>query len=118
MLMIKANIENDTKLTTARFISSLNGEIADVVDLQHYVEIEDLVSMTMKVDKQQKQRGQHKHFRIPTQNGVQSGKNMMKRREIGPLSLFFSLITFFNLSTRTPTRRLLKFNLVKVNFLG
>ena len=53
--MIKANIEEDMEVTMARFMGGLNKEIADVVELQHYMEIEDLVSMVMKVGKQQNQ---------------------------------------------------------------
>lgn len=35
--MIRANIEADHEATTARFLLVLNREIADVVELQHYV---------------------------------------------------------------------------------
>ena len=62
MLMIKANIEEDMEVTMARFIGGLNREIADVVELHHYVEMEDLVSMAMKVEKQQNQRRAAKAF--------------------------------------------------------
>lgn len=41
--MIRANIEEDLEATMARFMSGLNQEIANVVDLYHYVEMEDLV---------------------------------------------------------------------------
>jgi hypothetical protein len=62
MLLIKANIEEDRDVTMARFIGGLNKEIADVVELHHYVEMEDLVNMAMKVERQQKQRGAAKSF--------------------------------------------------------
>ncbi|KAF7839296.1 putative gag-pol polyprotein [Senna tora] len=40
--MIRANVLEDREATMARFICGLNKEIANVVELQHYVEIEDL----------------------------------------------------------------------------
>lgn len=49
--MIRANIDEDREATMARFIGSLNKEIADVVDLQHYVEIEELLHKAIKVEK-------------------------------------------------------------------
>ena len=49
-------------MTMARFIGGLNKEIADVVELHHYVEMEDLVNMAMKVERQRKQRGAAKSF--------------------------------------------------------
>ena len=52
MLLIKANIEEEEEVIIARFMGCLNREIADVVKLQHYVEIEDLVNIAMKVEKQ------------------------------------------------------------------
>ena len=51
MLMIKANVEEDREATMARFLNSLNKNIVDLVDLHHYVEIEDLVNLAMKVEK-------------------------------------------------------------------
>ena len=62
MLMIKANIEEDMEVTMARFMGGLNKEIADVVELQHYVEMEDLVNMAMKVEKQKNQTRATKAF--------------------------------------------------------
>ncbi|XP_025685360.1 uncharacterized protein [Arachis hypogaea] len=56
MLMITTNIEEDTEVTKARFVGGLNRAISDVVELHHYVEMEDLVSMAMKVERQQQKR--------------------------------------------------------------
>uniref|UniRef100_A0A2N9ERQ8 Reverse transcriptase domain-containing protein n=1 Tax=Fagus sylvatica TaxID=28930 RepID=A0A2N9ERQ8_FAGSY len=47
--MIRANVEEDREATMARFLSGLNRDIANVIELQHYVEIEDMVHMAMKV---------------------------------------------------------------------
>ena len=46
--MIQANIEEEREATMARFLHGLNQDIANVVDLQHYVELEDMVHMAMK----------------------------------------------------------------------
>ncbi|KAJ4717045.1 Mutant gag-pol polyprotein [Melia azedarach] len=54
--MIRANIKEDREATMARFISGLNKEIADVVDLQHYVEMEELLHKSIKVEKQLKSK--------------------------------------------------------------
>ncbi|KAJ4724909.1 Mutant gag-pol polyprotein [Melia azedarach] len=54
--MIRANIEENREATMARFISDLNKEIADVVDLQHYVEMEELLHIAIKVEKQIKSK--------------------------------------------------------------
>ena len=40
--MVRANIEEDQEATMARFLASLNQEIQNVVELQHYVELEDM----------------------------------------------------------------------------
>uniref|UniRef100_A0A2N9HBM8 CCHC-type domain-containing protein n=1 Tax=Fagus sylvatica TaxID=28930 RepID=A0A2N9HBM8_FAGSY len=55
--MIQANVEEDREVTMARFLSGLNRDIANVIELQHYVEIEDMVHMAMKVERQLKRKG-------------------------------------------------------------
>ena len=49
--MIKANVEEDREATMAMFLNGLNKNIVDRADLHHYVEIEDLVNLAMKVEK-------------------------------------------------------------------
>ena len=49
--MIRVNVEEDQEATMARFLASLNREIANVVELQHYVELEDMVYMAMKAER-------------------------------------------------------------------
>ena len=41
----------------ARFLSGLNRDIVNVIELQHYVEIEDMVHTAMKVERQLKRKG-------------------------------------------------------------
>ena len=55
--MIRANVEEDREATMARFLNGLNRDIANVVELQHYVELEDMVHMAMKVERQLKKKG-------------------------------------------------------------
>ncbi|KAF7821062.1 uncharacterized protein G2W53_026517 [Senna tora] len=55
MLIIKANIVEDLKVTMSKFLGGMKREIADVVELQNYVEMEELVNLAMKVEKQRKQ---------------------------------------------------------------
>ncbi|KAK4567280.1 hypothetical protein RGQ29_003193 [Quercus rubra] len=55
--MIRANVEKDREATMARFLNGLNQDIANVVELQHYVELEDMVHMAIKVERQLKKKG-------------------------------------------------------------
>ena len=57
IIMIRANFEEEREATMARFLHGLNQDIANVVDLQHYVELEDMVHMAMKVERQFKKKG-------------------------------------------------------------
>ena len=41
--MIRANLEEDREATMARFLNGLNWEIIEKVELQHYVEIGEMV---------------------------------------------------------------------------
>ena len=54
---IRANVEEDREATMARFLNGLNWDIANVVELQHYVELEDMVHMAIKVERQLKSKG-------------------------------------------------------------
>ncbi|KAH9763304.1 hypothetical protein KPL70_001120 [Citrus sinensis] len=57
IIMIRANIEEEREATMARFLHGLNQDIANVIDLQYYVELEDMVHMAMKVERQLKKKG-------------------------------------------------------------
>ena len=52
--MIRANVEEDREATMARFLLGLNWKIQDKVEMQHYVELEDMVHMAIKVEQQLK----------------------------------------------------------------
>ena len=55
--MISANVVEDREATMARFLNGLNRDIANVVELQQYVELEDMVHMAIKVERQLKRKG-------------------------------------------------------------
>jgi hypothetical protein len=55
--MIRANVEEDREATMARFLNGLNQDIANVVELQHYGELEDMVHMATKEEQQLKRKG-------------------------------------------------------------
>src|SRR3954464_6916231 len=54
---IRANVEEDNEATMARFLHGLNRDISDIVELHHYVEVDDLVHQAIKVEQQLKRRG-------------------------------------------------------------
>ena len=55
--MIQANVEEDREATTTRFLNGLNHDIANIVELQHYIEMEDLLHMAIKVERQLRRKG-------------------------------------------------------------
>ena len=54
--MIWANVAEDKEAIMVRFLNGLNRDIANVVELQHYVELEDMVHMEIKVERQLKRK--------------------------------------------------------------
>ncbi|XP_073260728.1 uncharacterized protein [Populus alba] len=75
--MIRANVVEDREATMARFFNGLNRDIANVVELQHYVELEDMVHMATKVERQLK-RG---HARPAFNSGSSSSWKPNLKRE-------------------------------------
>jgi hypothetical protein len=55
--MIWVNVSEDRKATMARFLNEPNRDIANVVKLQHYMELENMVHMATEVERQIKRRG-------------------------------------------------------------
>ncbi|KAL2248316.1 UNVERIFIED_CONTAM: hypothetical protein Sindi_2683900 [Sesamum indicum] len=55
--MIRTNIIVDNEATMARFLHGLSQDIADVVEMHHYVELEEMVHQAIKVEQQLKRRG-------------------------------------------------------------
>nr|XP_016436215.1 PREDICTED: uncharacterized protein LOC107762369 [Nicotiana tabacum] len=56
MAMIQANCMEEEEATMARFLNGLNKEIADIVELQQYVTIDELVDLFVKVKNQNKRK--------------------------------------------------------------
>ena len=51
IVKIRANIMKDKETTMTRFLNGLNREIANVVKIQYYVELENMVHMSTKVER-------------------------------------------------------------------
>ena len=52
IVIIRANILNDIKATITRFLNVLNRKIINVVELQHYVELKNMIHMVTKIKRQ------------------------------------------------------------------
>ena len=57
MLMTRADIDEDVEITMARFLAGLNKDIQDQVDLHKYEDLEEMVHMAIKIEKQLQGRG-------------------------------------------------------------
>jgi len=55
--LIRANINEEWEATMARFLHGLNSDIRDVVELQNYVKLKELVHQNIKVEHQLKRKG-------------------------------------------------------------
>ena len=76
VLMIQAKIEEDEEVTMARFLNGFNSDIRDIVELQEFVEMEDLLHKTIRVEQQLKRKGVAK--RSSTNYGSSSWKDKSK----------------------------------------
>ncbi|XP_045821849.1 uncharacterized protein LOC123914712 [Trifolium pratense] len=80
--MIKANIEEDREATMARFIAGLNKEIADVVELQYYVEMEDLLHKAIQVERQLRAKNTSKFSSSSSwKSNLQNNKFFLESKE-------------------------------------
>ncbi|XP_019447284.1 PREDICTED: uncharacterized protein LOC109350507 [Lupinus angustifolius] len=52
LALLRSNFHEDQEATMARFLHGLNQDIQDIVELQHYVELDDLVQQAIKVEEQ------------------------------------------------------------------
>ena len=57
MLMARADIQEDPKVTMSRFFGGLTREIADKIELYHCVDLEEMVHLAIKAERQVKRRG-------------------------------------------------------------
>ncbi|XP_071933758.1 uncharacterized protein [Coffea arabica] len=60
--MLRADIQEDREATMARFLNGLRVEIADQLELQYYVEIEDMVEKAIKIVQRLKRRGTTRNY--------------------------------------------------------
>ena len=49
--MIRANVSEDREATMTRFLNGLSIDISNVVELQHYLEIEDMTHIAINMEK-------------------------------------------------------------------
>ena len=56
MALVRANIEEEPEDTMAHFLNGLNPEIRYVVELQEYVELDDLLHRALRVEQQIKRK--------------------------------------------------------------
>ena len=52
--MLRANLVEDEETTMSRFLNGLNKEIADAVDMHHYLEYNELLMRACKVERSMK----------------------------------------------------------------
>ena len=57
MLMARADIQEDPEVTMSRFFGGLTCEIADKIELYHCVDLEEMVHLAIKAERQVKRRG-------------------------------------------------------------
>ena len=84
--MIRANVNEDREATMARFLSGLNREIANIVELQHYVELEDMVHTAMKVERQLKKKGSSQKNYTPNFQSSSKMKEGVSKNSFGAAS--------------------------------
>ena len=82
LTMIWVNVEENREATMVRFLNGLNHDIANIVGLQHYVEMEDLLYMVVKVECQLQRKAKPPTDQIPTLckvhlHGSQIGERMI-----------------------------------------
>ena len=51
MAMVRADVIEDEQSTMARFLNGLNHDIANTLELQHYISMEDMVHMASKIER-------------------------------------------------------------------
>ena len=57
MIMTRADIDEDVEITMALFLAGLNKDIQDRVDLHKYEDLEEMVHMAIKIERQLQGRG-------------------------------------------------------------
>ena len=60
--LMRANVDEDEESTMARFLNGLNKPFAHLVELQHYDDLEELLQLTLKVERQIKRTSSATRF--------------------------------------------------------
>ncbi|XP_071901038.1 uncharacterized protein [Coffea arabica] len=83
--MLRADIVEDREATMARFLSGLRPEIADQVEMHHYVDLHDMLDKAIKIERRLKRRGP-----IRQNPNFQAGnwRSQPFKREVNPSSAF------------------------------
>jgi len=79
--MIRADVIEDREATMARFLNGLNRDIVNVVELQHRVELKDMVHMATKVERQIKRKGST-CFQTNSTSSSSTWRPNLKREEV------------------------------------
>ena len=85
-MMMRATVEEDCKATMVRFLNGLNGDIANVVGLQYYVEMEDILHIAIQVEEQLKKKGGRSFFNSKPwkSNQKKDDKTSLKSKSVQP----------------------------------
>ena len=91
IIMFRADIVEDHKATMARFLSGLRPEIAELVELQTYVDFQELVNKASKIEQRQKRRDNSRYNMTPTTTSWRP--NQPKKEEKGSGACLKSMAT-------------------------
>jgi len=97
MTLVRANIKEEIEDTMTHFLSGLNPNIRDVVELQEYVELDDLLHKAVRVEQQLKRK--IAAIRNSSNNFNQNWTNKFKKEE-GNLSSSHGKLAMPNAKTK------------------
>jgi len=90
--MIQANIIEDRKVIIARFINRLNRDIFNVVELQHYVKLKDIIHKATNVERQIKRKSSVRPLISSTSFSLSWRLNLKRKRLAQPKSLLMGKV--------------------------
>ncbi|XP_019414591.1 PREDICTED: uncharacterized protein LOC109326356 [Lupinus angustifolius] len=82
LALLRSNFHEDREATMARFLHGLNQDIQDIIELQHYVELDDLVQQAIKVE--DKLRRKKSKFSSSSSSKYQSSRWVNKLKKESP----------------------------------
>ncbi|XP_048628610.1 uncharacterized protein LOC125575724 [Brassica napus] len=97
LLMLRACISEDREATMARFLGGLNREIQDNVEMQHYVELEEMLHKAILVEQQIKRKhhsrgsyGTSKYQQVKDEKPAYQKENKPQQKEETKLGSIFA----------------------------